>query len=142
MAKLKAKGVTLKYGSSATPTDIIPQAVEISLDLGAWDRNDITDLAATTNKEMDATLREPITCEVQGLLDPKDTHHGALITLHGSGASNYFRLEFNTATPKSRVDFQAQVVNLSVGGITPTGHVTFSMTLGGIGSYTFAASPA
>lgn len=139
MAKIKAKGTTIKYGDSASPTTELGQHTDVSVDLGSWDRTDVTSLDTVgSTKQYDATMKEPITVDVSGFLDPADVAHAWLIAAHGSGLSKYFILTLPDAGAAT-FTFQAQVTALSIGGITPTGHITFSCTLAGTGSATFAA---
>lgn len=139
MAKIKAKGVILKYGDAADPLTTVPQKTEVSLDLGAWDRTDTTDHDTSgSTKEYDTVLKEPPTIDVTGFFDPADTAHAWFISAHASGAEKYFELVMPDAGSAEFV-CQAHVSNLSIGGMTPSGHLTFSATLAGTTAATFTA---
>ena len=139
MAKVKAKGVILKYGDTADPSTTLPQKTEVSLDLGAWDRTDVTDHdTSDSTKEYDTVLKEPPTLDVTGFFDPADTAHAWFVSSHASGAAKYFELVLPDAGDAEFV-FQAHVTSLSIGGMTPSGHITFSATLAGTTAATFSA---
>lgn len=139
MAKIKAKGVKLKYGDNASPTTELGQKTDASFDLGQWDRNDTTthDTAGST-KTYDTTLKEPPTLEISGLLDPADVGHAWVIAAHASGAVKYFDLVLPDAGSASFA-FMAHVTSLSLGGLTPSGHITFSAVLSGTSAAAFTA---
>lgn len=137
--KIKAKGTTIKYGDAASPTTLLGQHSDVTLDLGSWDRTDVTTLDTPgSTKEYDSTMKEPISLDVTGFLDPADAAHAWLIAAHESGLAKHFIVTLPDAGAAT-FTFQAQVTNLTFGGITPSGHITYSCTLAGTGSATFAA---
>jgi hypothetical protein len=139
MAKIKAKGVVLKYGDTASPTTTLAQHTDVSVDLGQWDRNDVTTHTTTgSTKEYDTTLKEPVSVDVQGLLDPALADHAWLIGAHAAGTAKFFILVLPDAGAAEFV-FSAQVTALSIGGLTPSGHITFSATLSGTTAAAFTA---
>lgn len=138
MAKIKAKGVILKYGDAAAPSNTIPQQASVSMDLGAWDRADKTthDTSGQT-KEYDTTLKEPPAIDVEVLLDPADVAHAWLIAAHGSGALKYFTFVLPDAGA-AEFAIAGHVLNLSINPDI-TGHIRASFQVGGSGAYVFTA---
>lgn len=137
--KIKAKGVVIKYGDSAAPTTTIPQLAEVSMDLGQWDRENITthDTSGKT-KEYDTTLKEPAGIDVNLLLDPADTAHAWLIAAHAAGTLKYLTLVFPDAGAATW-DFSGHVMNLNVPGLTPEGFIRASFTFMANSAHTFTA---
>lgn len=139
MSKIKAKGVILKYGDSAVPTTTIPQTAEISMDLGQWDRMNITthDTSGKT-KEYDTVLKEPAGIDVNIMLDPADTAHAWLIAAHAAGTLKYLTVVFPDAG-SAEWAFSGHVTNLNVPGLTPDGFINASFTFAANAAHTFTA---
>lgn len=139
MAKIKAKGVILKYGDTSSPTTTIPQSAEVSLDLGAWDRTDITthDTSGVT-KVYDTVLKEPASVEVNVMLDPADTAHAWLISSHAAGTLKYLTLVLPDAGG-AEFALSGHVTALSISGLTPGGFVNAAFTFAAAGAHTFTA---
>lgn len=139
MAKYKAKGVVVKYGDSAAPSTTIPALAEISFEAGQWDRNDITthDTAGIT-KNYDVTLKEPSSVDVRLLLDPADTAHAWLISSHISATVRYMTLVLPDGG-SAQWAMTGHVTNLSIGGLTPSGHIEASFTFSSSVADTFTA---
>ena len=92
MARVKAKGIILKYGDSASPSTTIPQKADISYDAGSWDMLDGTNHDSGSTKVKEPGLKEPPSLNVNVLLDPGDTAHAWLVSANDSGALKYFTL--------------------------------------------------
>lgn len=139
MAKIKAKGCVLKYGDTASPSTTIPQHVDVSLDLGAWDRTDITshDTVGLV-KNYDTTLKEPATIEVRAFFDPADTAHAWLITAHAAGTTKYITIVIPDPGT-AQWALTGHVSNLSIGGLTPSGHIEANFTFSASVIETFTA---
>jgi predicted secreted protein len=90
MAKVKAKGTTIKYGATASPTTTIPALADIELTLGDREVIDATTHDSTGGKEyLDSGLRETPTLSARVKLDPADTAHEFIRASHSSGATVY-----------------------------------------------------
>lgn len=139
MAKNKAKGVILKYGDAATPTNTIPQLAEISFDGGAWDRVDITthDTSGVT-KAYDVVQKEPPSIEVRLMLDPADTAHAWLITSHAAATLRYITFVLPDAGAAEWA-CSGHITNLQVSGLLVGGYIEASFTFACNAAATFTA---
>jgi len=137
MSKIKAKGVVLKYGDSASPTTTIPQAAEVTYDNGNWDRAETTthDSSGQT-KTYATTLKEPASVDVRVLLDPADTAHAWLIGAADSGADKFLTLILPDAGA-AQWALAGQVTSFKTGALTPGGLIEASFTFAASSSHTF-----
>lgn len=139
MAKIKAKGVILKYGDSSSPSTTIPQHASVSYDGGGWDRaNTTTHDTSGSTKTYAPTLKEPSSVDVRIMLDPADTAHAWLISAHASGDTKYLTLVLPDAG-SAQWALTGNVTNLSVGDLTPEGMVEASFTFASNVADTFTA---
>lgn len=93
MAKISAKGIILKFGVTATPTDVVPGLRSIGINQGAREQIDVTTHDSTTTKEhVDSGLRE--TPDIEGVIvyDPANTVHEAIRAAHSAGTLCYATL--------------------------------------------------
>lgn len=139
MAKVKAKGVIIKYGDSASPSTTIPQLAEVSYDNGQWDRQDTTthDTSGST-KTYTTILKEASSANVRVMLDPADTAHAWVIAAADSGAEKYLTLILPDAGA-AQWAMQGHVTNLSIGPLSPSGMVEASFTFNSSVAHTFTA---
>lgn len=139
MAKVKAKGVVLKYGDAADPSTTIAQHAEVSYDNGQWDRIDTTthDTSGST-KTYTPTLKEPSSVDVRVLLDPALTDHAWIIAAADSGATKYLTLVLPDAG-SAQWALVGNITNLSIGSLTPQGLVEASFTFASNASHTHTA---
>lgn len=139
MAKIKAKGVILKYGDAATPTTTIPQHAEVSYENGQFDRIDTTthDTSGST-KTYVTSLKEPSSVDARIMLDPADTAHAWIIAAADSGDVKYLTLVLPDAGA-AQWALSGHVTNLSIGPLTPTGMVEASFTFASNAAHTFTA---
>lgn len=139
MAKIKAKGVILKYGDSASPSTTIPQHAEVSYDNGQWDRIDTTthDTSGAT-KTYVTSLKEPSAVTVRLMLDPADAAHAWLIAAADSGDVKYLTLVLPDGGA-AQWALSGHVTNLSLGPLTPQGMIEANFTFSANASHTFTA---
>lgn len=139
-SKIKAKGVVIKYGSSATPTTTFPQLSEVGFDAGQWDRTETTthDTSGST-KTYEPTLKEPCSLEITAFFDPEDTAHAAIQAAHAAGTNPYYHTLVLPNAGASQYEAVGQVTNLSLGGMTPGGLLIVNYTFSGTGAHTFTA---
>lgn len=139
MAKVKAKGVVLKYGDTASPTTTIPQLADVSFDNGQWDRIETTthDTSGST-KTFVTTMKEPSSLDVRILLEPADTAHAWLIAAADSGAEKFITFVLPD-TGSAQWALTGNVTNLTIGGLTPTGLVEASFNFASTAAHTFTA---
>lgn len=137
MSKIKAKGVVLKYGDSASPTTTIPQAAEVTFDNGSWDRAETTthDSSGGT-KTYVTTLKEPSSVDVRVLLDPADTAHAWLIAAADSGADKFLTLVLPDVG-SAQWALTGNVTSLKTGALTPGGLIEASFTFASSAAHTF-----
>ena len=139
MAKVKAKGVILKYGDSASPSATIPQHASVSYDNGQWDRaNSTTHDTTGSTKTYVTTLKEPSSVDVRILLDPADVAHAWLIAAADSGAEKYLTIVLPDAGA-AQWALVGHVTNLSIGELTPEGLIEASFTFSSNAVHTFTA---
>lgn len=139
MAKIKAKGVILKYGDSASPTTTIPQTADISMDAGAWDRADTTthDTSGVV-KNYITILREPASVDVSVLLDPADTAHEWVRASHASGDQKYLTLVLPDAGA-AQFALRGHITNYAINSATVGGMLQASFTFAADSVETFTA---
>jgi hypothetical protein len=137
MSKIKAKGVVLKYGDTASPTTTITQTAEVTFDNGNWDRAETTthDSSGGT-KTYVTTLKEPSSVDVRVLLDPADTAHGWLIAAADSGAEKYLTMILPDAGA-AQWAMIGHVTTLKTGALTPGGLIEASFTFASDQAHTF-----
>lgn len=139
MAKVKSKGVLLEYSDDDLTYVALTQKTDVSFDFGQWDRAETTDHDTSgSTKEYDTTLKEPVSIDVSGFLDPAETSHAWLISTHAAGTSKFFRLTLKDAGAAT-LALQGHLTALSIGGLAPSGHHTFSATISGTTAATFTA---
>lgn len=137
MAKIKAKGVVLKYGDSSNPSTNMSQVAEISYDAGTWDRTDTTTLDTSgSTKTYEPTLKEPPSVEVKIMLDPAGVDHDWVIDSHAAGTTKYLTLVLPDAGAAAWA-LVGHITALTVGGITPGGFVELNFTFSGSGADTY-----
>lgn len=137
MAKVKAKGVVIKYGDSAAPTTTISQLAEVSFENGQWDRVETTthDTSGAV-KTYAPTLKEPSSLDVRVLLDPAGTDHNWLIGASDSGADKYMTFVLPDAGT-AQWALVGNVTNMSIGGLTPGGLVEARFTFSANQAHTY-----
>ncbi len=139
MAKIKARGVVIKYGAAATPTTNMSQVAEISYEGGNWDRVDTTTLDSAGNtKTYDTTVKEPPSLDVKVMLDPAGVDHEFIRANHASGALVYLTLVLPD-TGTAQFALSGHITNYSIGGITMGGMLEMSFTFNAAGVETFTA---
>jgi predicted secreted protein len=136
MAKIKAKGLAVKYSSNGTTYNTIPQLAEGSLDLGSWDREDVTthDTSGST-KDYELTMKEPPSIDVNVMLDPADTHHEALRAAYAAGTLLYWDFIL-TDTGAASYKFTGHITGLKLSGPLK-GFLSASITIAGKSEATF-----
>lgn len=139
MSKVKAKGVVLKYGDTASPSTTIAQHAEVSYDNGQWDRLETTthDTSGST-KTYTTSLKEPSSVDVRVLLDPGLTDHAWLIAAADSGAEKYMTVILPDAGA-AQWALVGHVTNLRIGPLTVSGHVEANFTFASSAAHTFTA---
>lgn len=139
MAKVKAKGVVVKYGDSASPTTTIAQLAEVSYENGQWDRVETTthDTSGAT-KTYAPTLKEPASLDVRVMLDPAGTDHAWLIAASDSGADKYMTFVLPDVG-SAQWALSGNVTNMSISGLTPGGFIEARFTFSANAAHTFTA---
>lgn len=90
MAKFAAKGVVVKSGSSATPTQALPGVKSVSIDTGERPMIGVTTHDSATTKDYVASpLRDTISAEIELVWDPTNTYHDELVDAHLAGTKWY-----------------------------------------------------
>lgn len=137
MAKIKAKGVILKYGDSAAPTTTLGQHAEVTYNNGQWDRVETTshDTSGST-KTYVTSLKEPASVDVRVFLDPADTAHNWLISAADSGADKYLTVILPDAGT-AQWALSGHVTNLTVGAMTPSNMIEATFTFAASASHTY-----
>lgn len=139
MAKVKAKGVILKYGDAAAPTTTIPQHASVSYDNGQWDRaNTTTHDTSGSTKTYVTILKEPSSVDVRLMLDPADVAHAWLIAAADSGAEKYLTFILPDAGA-AQWAMIGHITNLTIGDLTPEGMIEASFTFASNQAHTFTA---
>lgn len=93
MAKISAKGATIKHGVSASPTDDLAQVRSVSFDQGNREQIDTTTHDNTVSKDYtDSKLRDTASVEVVILYDPANTGHEAIRAAHAAGTLYYLTI--------------------------------------------------
>lgn len=135
--KIKAKGVVIKYGDTASPTTTIPQLAEVTFDNGQWDRAETTthDTSGLT-KTYVTTLKEPSSVDVRVFLDPADTAHAWLISAADGGGDKYLTVILPDAGT-AQWALTGNVTNLKTSALTPGGLIEASFTFAGNAAHTF-----
>lgn len=92
MAKYKTKGLILKFGATATPTEVVAQLGDCTLDLGA--REGALDVTTHDNTDgnaemLDNGFKSPWSFSGEIVWDPANTQHELLRSAHGSGTTHY-----------------------------------------------------
>lgn len=90
MPKISAKGIIVKYGTSANPTNVLANVKTIGFNQGAREMIDVTTHDSTTSKQyVDGGLRETAEIELSLVYDPADTGAEALRGYHAAGTLCY-----------------------------------------------------
>lgn len=90
MAKFTAKGVVVKSGSAASPTQTLPGVKSVSVNTGSRDMIDVTTHDSTTTKEyLPAALRDTVSLELELVFDPTSTYHDELVDAKAAGTKWY-----------------------------------------------------
>lgn len=95
MAKYKAKGVILKWGTANPPTTVIGQAGDSSIELG--ERSGLIDVTTHDNStgtfdKIDAGFKEPFKFSGEVLWDPADATHEILRTAIEAGTAGFLEV--------------------------------------------------
>lgn len=91
MAKFAAKGVVVKSGNAATPTQTLPGVKSVSIDTGERPMIDVTTHDSTGSKDYVAgALKDTLTAEIELVFDPTSTYHDELVDAHLAGTKWYF----------------------------------------------------
>jgi len=91
MAKIATKGVLVKTGSSATPTDNLANVKTVRLKHGRREMIKATTHDSTSTDEyIPRPLRDTADLEVVVLFDPANSGHDALFDAYAAGTKWYF----------------------------------------------------
>lgn len=139
MAKIKAKGVIVKYGDTASPSTTIPQLAEISFDNGEWVEQDVYlhDTAGFTVQTL-GMYKRPSTVDLRIMLDPADTAHAWLIAAADSGNDKYLTLVLPDAGA-AQWALYGRVRQMVLSPLTPQGMVEASFTFASKEAHVFTA---
>jgi len=139
MAKTKAKGVTVKYGTAASPTDVLAQMAEVSFDQGARSPIDVTTHDSTTTKEyIDPGLRETASCEITVEYDPANAGHEAFRAAQSAGTLFYVTLVLPDAGA-AQFAMSGYVTDCSLPTMTPSGSLKCTYSFKAASADTFTA---
>lgn len=90
MAKFAAKGVVVKSGSSATPTQVLPGVDTVTIDTGSREMIDVTSHDSSNAKEyIKAPLKDTLSADIDIFFDPGNTYHDELVDAHAAGTKWY-----------------------------------------------------
>lgn len=90
MAKISAKGMIVKHGTSATPTDVLANVRSVGFNQGARDQIDVTTHdSSVTMEHVDSGLRETPEIELTIIYDPANVGHEAIRAAHAAGTLYY-----------------------------------------------------
>lgn len=93
MPKLSAKGMIIKHGTSATPTDALAQVKTIGFKQGDRELLDVTTHdSATTKDYIDSGLRDTPEISLQITYDPANAGHEAVRAAEAAGTTYYLTL--------------------------------------------------
>jgi hypothetical protein len=88
---ISAKGVVIKHGASASPTDVLAQVKSVSVTPGERTLIETTVHSTTGTKAyINHPLRDTLEVEVTILFDPTDTGHDAIYDAYAAGTLYYF----------------------------------------------------
>lgn len=135
MAKHKMKGVVIRYGDSATPTDTMPQLAEVSFDAGAWDFETVHAHDDGDTRVELPTLKAPPTLDISVWLDPADTAHDWVIDTHAAGTLAYIDFQLPVAGNNPDWEMSGYLEGLTIGGLNAQGYQQMQF------SYRAAAAP-
>lgn len=91
--KIAAKGVIVKSGSSATPTQALPGVKSVAVTIGGRDLINTTSHDSGTTKDYVASpLRDTNSIELELFFDPSNTYHDELADAHNAGTKWYLTL--------------------------------------------------
>lgn len=93
--KTPTKGISVKHGTSATPTDVLANVKTVRVKPGIREMIKSTDHAATnTDSYVPRPIRDTADAEIVIFWDPDDTGHEAVRAAHAAGTKYYFTTVF------------------------------------------------
>lgn len=134
------KGKSIKAGTAASPTTVVPGLLDFDIGEGGRDLFDTTNQSTTGTKTYaPEPLREPRNVEVKLQFDPKDTEHARLYAAYIAGSLEY---QTFTLASGSTFAFSGYITDFPLPGGGLTGQAEASYTFRAVASETFTASPA
>lgn len=94
MSKISAKGVKIKHGTSANPTDVLAHLDTVTINVGDRELIDVTthDSPGGTREFVDSGVRDTTELEVAIKYAPGNAGHEAIRAAHAAGTLYYHTL--------------------------------------------------